>query len=635
MESSSSTRRIVEELGIGAFGRARGRRRAYYSPAMEAARLRTRGRRLRRGTVERPLNARLVRVGFVVVIPACIALLFSISTTSALPRPPLDPLFDGASAASYAGDLATEYPSRIPGSEGAEGAAHWYSETVSSIGLETEDDTWTERIAGLGQVQLRNVVSVVPGRSDETIVLVAHRDNAGADEPLGENASGTATLIELARGFAPQDAGPDPLPNRTLVLVSTDAGAWGGAGAGRFVATSPLARAAVAVIVLDDLGRGHPRLAIAGDDPVSPARTLVRTAAARVTEEVGVAPTLPSLASQLVDLGIPFAFDEQGRFLKGGLSAITLTTEGSHSTSSIVDPMPEVDRLGRLGRAVETLVGSLDLSAGASFRTPDSLFFSDRAASGWTLRLALILSVVPFALGLVDLVVRGRRRRLPFAGALRAQRARLGFWAYAAVLVWLGALFDVFPTGAPLPLPPYANIFEHRPVLGILVLGAALVAGWLIVRGRLEAASQVSPEERLAGHAVALSVLAIVALALAFVQPYALVFVLPSVYAWLWLPLEARLMSRVAFFAVGLVVPIVALVLLGSQLSLSVLDAALYVVTLVTVGYVPLVSALIGLTWVAATTQVGALAFGRYGPYAAGLEPPPQGPIRRALRRAR
>jgi hypothetical protein len=602
---------------------------------MEAAPPRTRGRRLRRGTLERPLNARLVRVGFLVVVPALLALLFSIATTSALPRPPLEPLFDAESAASFAEAFATEYPSRVPGSEGAEGAARWYRETIASIGLQTEQDTWTEDLADLGSVELRNVVTIVPGRSEETVVLVAHRDNAGAEQPLGENASGTATLIEFARGFAPQEIGPDPLPNRTLVLVSTDAGAFGGAGAARFVAESPLARAAIAVVVLDDLGRGRPRLAIAGDDPVSPARTLLRTAAARVTEEVGVSPTLPSLPSQLVDLGIPFALDEQGRFLAGELSAVTLTTEVGSRVPPGVDPTPEAERLGQLGRAVEALIGSLDTSVGGAFRTPDSLFFADRAASGWTARLTLVLSVVPFALGLVDLIVRGRRRRLPFGAALRAQRARLGFWAYAALLVWLGAIAGLFPTGAPLPLPPFAAFFEEPHVLGLLLFASALVLGWLLARQRLAPRVPAGPNERLAGFVVGLAVLGVVAVALAFVQPYALVFVLPSMYAWLWLPLDGRLSWRATVFGVGLLGPMLALVLLGNQLGLSVVDAALYVVGLITVGYIPLGSALIGLAWVAAATQIGALAFGRYAPYAGGLEPPPAGPIRRALRRAR
>src|SRR5918994_151783 len=262
---------MVEELGIGAFVQARGRRRAYYSPAMDAARPRTRGRRLRHGSLERPLNGRLVRVGFLVVIPACLAFLFSISTTGALQRSPLDPLFDGDSAATFADTLRTQYPSRVPGSEGAAESAIWYRETVASLGLQTDEDVWTADLADLGQVELRNIVSIVPGRSDQAIVVVAHRDNAGEDEELGENASGTAMLIELARGFAAQEIGPAPLPDHTLALVSTDAGAFGGAGAARFIRASPLSRGTLPVLVLEALGRGRLRLAIAGDDPVSPA----------------------------------------------------------------------------------------------------------------------------------------------------------------------------------------------------------------------------------------------------------------------------------------------------------------------------------------------------------------------------
>lgn len=574
-------------------------------------------------------------MGFAVVVPALLAFLFSISTTGALPRSTLDPIFDAESAAAYAGTFATLYPSRVPGSEGAVEAARWYRETVAAVGLSAEEDTWTEDLADLGTVELTNIVTVVPGQSDETIVVVAHRDNAGAEEPLGENASGTATLIELGRGFAPQEAGPDPLPQHTLVLVSTDAGAFGGAGAARFVATSPLAERALAAIILDDLGRGRPRLAIAGDTPASPARALVRTASVRIAEEVGAMPSLPSVAAQLVGLGIPFALDEQGRFLAHGLSSVTLTTERAPVPPSTGDPTPAVARLGQLGRATEALVSSLDVSAGKVFRTPDSLFFADRAASGWTVRLTLVLSVVPFSLGLLDLVVLGRRRGLPFAAALRSQRARLGLWLFAGLLVWIGARAGVLPTGAPLPLPPYTDFLDSRPVLGLLVLVAAFAFGWLWTRPRLVARVAATPEDRLAGFVVGLGLLAFVALGLALTQPYALVFVLPSLYAWLLLPLDARLGVRVGVYLLGLAGPVAGLVLLGRQLELSSPDTALYVVGLITVGYLPLKAALLGLTWIAAASQLGALAFDRYAPYAGGSEPPPPGPLRRLVLRVR
>ena len=44
-----------------------------------------------------------------------------------------------------------------------------------------------------------------------------------------------------------------------------------------------------------------------------------------------------------------------------------------------------------------------------------------------------------------------------------------------------------------------------------------------------------------------------------------------------------------------------------------------------TVGYVPLSSVLLAIAWLAAAAQLAALAFGRYAPYAGGVEPPPAG----------
>lgn len=600
---------------------------------MEAARPRSRRRRPRRGTVERPLNTRLVRVASIVVAPALLALLFSVSTPGTLPRLALEPLFDGSSAAELAARLSTEYPARVPGTPEAERAALWYQETISALGLATENEVWSEELAGLGDVELRNVVTVVPGRSEEAIVLVAHRDNAGTDQPLGDNASGTAALIELARGFAPQEAAPDPRPQRTLVLVSTDAGAYGGAGAAHFAAGSPYAEDAFAAIVLDVLGGpGAPRLTFAGARPKSPARTFVTTAAARVEEQVGIAPELPSALTQLVDLGIPFAVGEQGPFLARGVAALTLTTAapGDPGPSGDLDASLAVTRLGQLGRATEALVGSIDASVGA-FRTPDSLFLDDRVASGWTVRLTLVAAVAPFALGVLDLLVRIRRRRLPLIPAIRGMRARLIFWLYGGVLVGIGALTGLFPTGTSLPLPPYSPFIVDWPIAGLAVLGIAFALGWLASRRRLLPIAAPKPEERLAGYAVALAWLGLVAVVIAVAKPYALVFVLPSLYAWLWLPLRTRFWERGAIYVLGLLGPVVGLLVLANELGLDLVDAPLYAVGLATVGYVSLGSVLLALAWAAAAAQLAALAFGRYAPYAGGVEPPPPGVIRSSI----
>jgi hypothetical protein len=598
---------------------------------MEAARPPGRRRRPRRGTVDRPLNARLVRVAFVVVAPAFLALVFSVSQTGTLPPPPLEPVFDSSAAAALAAQLTTIRPSRVPGTVDDQNAARWYQETISSFGFTTEQDVWQDDLPDLGTVELRNLVTVIPGRSETVIVVVAHRDNSGGGEPVGDNASGTAALIELARGFAPQETAPAPRPDRTLVLVSTDAGAYGGAGAARFANVSPYADDAVAAIVLDGVGgQGRPRIAIAGDDPRSPAPALVRTAYVRIREQTGIAPSLPAVPTQLVDLGLPYAAGEQGRFLGKGIASITLTTsERGEPNVPVGDPSTplSVRRLGELGRATESLVGSIDAS-GPTFRTPDSVFFRDRVASGWAARLTLVVATVPFALGVLDLLVRARRRRLPLAGAVRALRARMFFWLYAGVLLWVGAVAGVLPTADSLPTPPYAEGVTDWPLAGMLLLGVALLVGWLAGRRHLVPVGRSAPEERLAGFVVALAWLAVVSLLVGLRSPYGLVFLLPSLYAWLWLPLRTEIWARVALYAAGLAGPVGLLVVLGNELGLSLPDTALYVAGLATVGYLSLPSILLVLAWAASAAQLAALAFGRYSPYAGGVEPPPPGVAR-------
>jgi hypothetical protein len=576
-----------------------------------------------------------VRVSSLIVVPALLALLFSVSATGTLPRPPLEPLFDQEIAASLATELTSQFPSRVPGTQGDVDSALWFKESIAAFGLEVGEDVWTEDIPELGRVELRNVIAVVPGRSDRAVVLVAHRDNGGVTRSYGDNASGTAALIELARGFAPRGAAETPRPQRTLVLVSTDGGAYGGAGAARFATESPYADAAFAAVVLDGIaGGGHPRVGIAGDEPRSPAPALVRTALTRVEEQTGTEPYLAGIPTQLVDLGMPFAYAEQGRLLASSIAAVTLTTEERGEPELPVgDPAGglALDQLGDMGRATEVLVGSIDASLSAAFRTPDSVFLRDRVASGWTVRLTLLIGVVPFALGALDLLVRTRRRRLPLAPAMRALRTRIIFWLYAGLLLWLAGVAGILPTGAALPLPTYASLVTEWPVAGLGLVVIALLIGWLVVRRRLAYSIRATAEERLAGYSVALAWLAVVAFVIGVVKPYALVFVLPSLYAWLWLPLRTRVWARTALFATGLVGPVAGLVILSSQLGLGLVDTVLYVLGLATVGYISVGSVVLALAWAAAAGQLGALAFGRYAPYAGGAEPPPAGLVRTAL----
>jgi hypothetical protein len=100
----------------------------------------------------------------------------------------------------------------------------------------------------------------------------------------------------------------------------------------------------------------------------------------------------------------------------------------------------------------------------------------------------------------------------------------------------------------------------------------------------------------------------------------------------MWLPRRSNLWQRAGLSLVGLAGPLIGLTLLGSQLDLGVVDTPLYVAGLTTVGYLSLWSFLAAAGWAAIAAQLASLTFGRYGPYAAGLEPPPAGLVRRSLR---
>ena len=265
----------------------------------------TRGRP-RRGSVERPVNARLVRGTWLLVALPLLLAAFSVARPQPLPAPTLPPTFDAAIAEQLTRELASKYPDRSPGSSGGLGAASWVSDQFELYGFEPPRvDRFTAQIPGRGKVDLQNLVTVVRGASARTIVITAHRDNSGEGRGANDNASGTGALIELARPFAPIGGATliRAQPTHTLVFVSTDGGAFGALGAAHFAESSPYRENALAVISLDAIaGAGTPRLLIAGDTARSPSASLVRTAALRVLEQSGEEPVRSPALRQLLDL---------------------------------------------------------------------------------------------------------------------------------------------------------------------------------------------------------------------------------------------------------------------------------------------------------------------------------------------
>ena len=111
-------------------------------------------------------------------------------------------------------------------------------------------------------------------------------------------------------------------------------------------------------------------------------------------------------------------------------------------------------------------------------------------------------------------------------------------------------------------------------------------------------------------------VLGVVSLVVAALNPYSLIFLLPSLHAWLWLPqLSDRGRAvQAAVYALGFLGPAILLASFAFRFEMG-LDAIWYVIALTAVGYVPVPLVVAFLAWGAAAGQVGAVALGRYAPY--------------------
>jgi len=193
-------------------------------------------------------DPRLYRAALIPVLFALVLVAFSLENR---PRPLTTTLGAGefagerAFARAYAKNgLADRFPDRRPGSAGDEGLASAVEAQLRAArGFRVRTIVHDGETID-GTKPLRTIIAERPGRVDERIVVIAHRDAAGhrAEAEL----SATAVLLELARVF-----GAPRRTQRTLTLVSTSGGSGGAAGAAQLA--DELHGPFAGVLVLGDL----------------------------------------------------------------------------------------------------------------------------------------------------------------------------------------------------------------------------------------------------------------------------------------------------------------------------------------------------------------------------------------------
>lgn len=179
--------------------------------------------------------------------------------------------------------ITTNFPRRTIGSENAEASANWIAQEFESMGLKTYKEVFTTRSpeklmnATIGvtteeaakeeaesgidfdnfsmdgmfeKVNGINVIGISKGKSNETIIIGAHRDTYGTIEGAQDNASGTASMLELARVLTDEEH------YYTYMFISFDGEEIGLTGSEAFAKKHSLKNIKLAMI-LDCVGYKH------------------------------------------------------------------------------------------------------------------------------------------------------------------------------------------------------------------------------------------------------------------------------------------------------------------------------------------------------------------------------------------
>ena len=513
------------------------------------------------------LDHRVYRAAFLPALVATFVLAFSLADVPRAKTTRLAPLaFDGSRAFVVMNDLAERFPDRRPGSTGDAALADLVVDRIERTGFAAAEriERSSESAATIdGESDLETVVATREGLSDHKLVVIAHRDAARSGAPA--ELSGTAVLLELARLFADRDLA------KTVVLASVSGGSGGHEGA-RAVAES--VRGPVdAVLVLGDLATGTLRrpMVVPWANGTGPAPlALERTVQAALRAEVDADPGATGPVAQVIRRALPLTLSAQGPVNAEGLPAVLVSSSSERGPSPAAEPLP--GRFDAFGRAtLRTLYAALDARGDDPFPASDGVVALKRVVPTWSIRLLVLMLLLPALVTAFDGFFRARRRGAPMgrwaAWAAAFALPVLAAWLWARVLGLLGAV-------PVLPAPAREAILEPTGAGWAALASTALVAavaGWL-VRRRGPRGPQLAAGGPAAASGLMLSALVLVVWLL---NPYAAAVLLPAAHAWLLASAPDRRPRRgVALAAVGagLVLPLLVVVYYADAWRLALVD---------------------------------------------------------------
>jgi aminopeptidase YwaD len=191
-----------------------------------------------------------------------------------------------------------------------------------------------------------NIIGTLRGKSDETIVLGGHYDSVSAGPGASDNASGTATLLELARVM-----GAKPPPKHTLVFSAFDAEELGLLGSRAYV--NSLSNAQLSkirgMLNFDMLGAGSGPLLLMGDGNLA---LLARSSA----QQLGIDARNGSLPAN--------AGSDHESFARRGVDTVFFMRDYQllHTPDDTIDQIKQ-EYLDEAGRVAQRVLERLDTPA--------------------------------------------------------------------------------------------------------------------------------------------------------------------------------------------------------------------------------------------------------------------------------
>jgi hypothetical protein len=514
------------------------------------------------------IDPRIYRIGFLPAIVALVVVMFSVSP---LPAPISFPIpgasFEAGPAANAAREITEVAPERTPGSDGDQAAADLVAERFGSIqGGEVSEQRVESSFEG-EDVELRNVILVLPGESERRILVVARRDSARGIG-LASSAAATGALIELAESFG------GARHSKTLVFVSTSGGSDGGTGARAFAENTPDRELIDGTVVIEQPAAApqQPPFVIPWSaGPQSTSIQLTETAVAAVTEETNSPAGEGAAFGGLMRLALPSGLGEQAVLIEEGLNAVALSSAGERPLSPAADGTDSLTpaTLGRFGRAALVLIESLDAAASPPEHGPSAYIqVAGNLIPGWSLGLLALSLILPAALTAIDAIARAWRRG---EGSPRD----LG-WAISRSLPFVGALLLAYLlaiTGlAPDPRFPFdPGRFEvgWRAVIVLVFLSLAFALIWIAAKP-LRVPRRTTRESL----AAALGVLLCASIAgVWLINPYLALLLVPAAHSWLAAigpSGSARFAGAAIAVGGSLLLPLIAVVDLAGRLEVGV-----------------------------------------------------------------